>query len=247
MGCVNTSPPDCPLVSQCPDKLGCPPGVCPDFQIKRHDTRPSFKYNIVNDDGDPMDLTGLVVEASMWANAKLKSAIDSVTTTIQFADNIGFEQVLVDDIIVMDRVRDPEYMKITAFDEINYTITVERGYNSTPVSSWKKGAKLKIFRFKDAAAATEMVTDDVLQVDGTTLCDQLIESYLVYEWTANDTCVPGCFWLEFKLIQMATDPVDPPSVTPVCWSGLGVEWVRRYPQCGEFLIAICDSPTAEAN
>ena len=58
-------------VQGCPQTDGCIPGVCPDFMIKRHDTKPSFKILMEDCDG-PMDLTGLVLEASMWAKAKLK-------------------------------------------------------------------------------------------------------------------------------------------------------------------------------
>lgn len=244
MNCLSTSPPICSANAGCPDKFGCPPGICPDFQIKRHDTRPSFKVSVTDEVGDPMDLTSLVLEASMWAKAKLKKDITSIATGIELADNIGFDQILVDDIIIPDRVRSPEYMRVTGFDETNKIVNIERGYDGTAADAWKKGTGLRIFRFKNAPAATEMVVENVTQVDGTILEDQITDSYLVYEWQPTDTCVPGCFWLEFKLIKMLDDPISI-SVTP-CTLGDGVEWVRRYPVCGEYLIKICDSPTAEA-
>lgn len=244
MSCLNTSPPNCGSQPNCPDKFGCT-GQCPDFEIKRHDTMPSFKYSVEDEEGDPIDLTGLVLEASMWAKAKLKTDIDDNDTVIAFADGIGFEQALEDDVIVVDRVRSPEQMLIVSFDEVNKTITVERGYNGTTAAAVKKGTGLKIFRFRNSPATTEMTVEDVEQIDGTVETDVLQESFLVYEWSANDTCVPGCFWLEFKLMQMAS-VVEIPSVTPVCYSGDGVEWVRRFPACGELLIKICDSPTKES-
>lgn len=229
----------------CPDEFGCLPGVCPDFTTKRHDTLPPFKFS-VSDESGPLDLTNLVLEASMWAKAKLKKDITDSDTFIQLADNIGFQQILVGDTIAFDRVRSPEHMTVIGFDEANKKVEVERGVHNTTPSAWKKGTKIRIFRFISAAGTTEMVYEDIDQVDGTTLCDQLMESFLVYKWTANDTCVPGCFYLEFKLLSMDPNNIIVPSVTPVCFSGVGVSSVRRFPVCGDgFLIKICDSPTAE--
>lgn len=243
MACVNVTPPNCvPPVPNCPDAFGCPPNACPHFVIKRHDTAPPFKVEVFDEDGDPLDTTGLVLEASMWAKGKLKTALTAGSTSLSLADNIGFQQILVGDVIIMERVRSPEHMTVTGFDEENYLVLVERGANGTAASAWKKGTPLKVMRFQNAPAATELVTDDVLNLDGTTTEDELIHSYLVYEWTANDTCVPGCFWLEFKLLTMGADL---PSTVPSCYSGDGVSQVRRFPACGEYLIKICDSPTAE--
>ncbi len=244
MSCLSPSPPGCATSQNCPDIFGCLANACPDFQIKRNDTRPSFKVS-VSDENGPIDLTGLVLEANMWAKAKLKSNIDADTTTIQFADNIGFYQILPNDVIVVDQVRLPEHMKVVSFDETNKTLVVERGYNGTTALTYKRGTCLKIFRFMNAAAVTEMVYEDVEEFDGTTICNVLAESFFVYEWTANDTCVPGCFWMEFKLLKMTDGPLVIPSTNPMCTSGIGVEWVRRFPQCGEFLIQICQSPTQE--
>jgi hypothetical protein len=243
MGSLHTSPPGCGINPGCPDEFGCPPDMCPDFEIKRHDTVPSFKVSVEDDTG-PLDLTGLVLEANMWVNAKFKRDVTSTDTTFQLADNIGFDQILVNDIIVPDRVRSPEHMRVIGFDETAKTVEVERGYNDTTPSSWKRGTGMRIFRILNASAVTEMLYENITQVDGCVLQNQLTESFLVYEWSANDTCVPGCFWFEFKLLKMMDDIVIP-SVTPVCFSGAGVEWVRRFPVCGEFLIKICPSPTAE--
>jgi len=250
----------------CPDKFGCPPNMCPDFTIRRHDTMPPFKVSVEDCDG-PLDLTDLVLEASMWAKAKLKKAIAADDTFFSLADNIGFEQMMVGDIIIFDQTRLTERMLVTGFDEINDFVRVTRGYQATTASAWKKGAPFRIMRMLDSPAATQMVLDDIIEVDGTTSEDQLVESFLVYEWTSNDTCLPGCYWLEFKLLKMLEDVMtssvgimstsDPsiiptftdPSLTPAdfgCKLGTGVEWVRRYPVKGEgFLIKIEDSPTQE--
>lgn len=185
----------------CVSKDGCPPNVCPDFIIRRHDTKPSLKISVEDCDG-PLDLRGLVVEVNMWALAKLKSAIAEDDEYFRLADDIGFEQIMVGDIIVMDRVRMPEHMLVVAFDENNKLVKVQRGYHGTTPSAWKKGASLRIFRILNGAAESEMVYEDVPQVDGTTEKDVLTASYLVYEWQPEDTCVPGCFWLEFKLLKM---------------------------------------------
>lgn len=226
--------------------------------MKRHDTKPPFKV-IVEDCDGPMDLTGLVLEVSMWALAKLKKEIGPSDTYIQLADNIGFEQVAVGDIIVMQRVRAPEQMLVTDFDEINARIYVQRGYHGTPISSFKKGTVLRSFRMLNAPGTTEMDMEDVQQVDGNVVKDQLTESRLVHEWAANDTCLPGCYFLEFKLLKMSTSPTPPgpPSFSPSqigsytdfqmgCTPGVGVEWVRRYPQNSPgYIIKINDTPTAE--
>ena len=186
----------------------------------------------------------------MWAKSKLKAAISNTDTYFGFADDIGFEQVMVGDLIIMDRARLPEHMLVIAFDETNKFIQVSRGYGGTSAVAWKKGAPLRIMRTIDASATIETVLDDVLQVDGTVSQDQLIDSLLKYEWSPNDTCLPGCYWLEFKLIQMTasmvsmmsvTTPSTTPSFTPStlssadfgCTLGSGVEWMRRFPVSGE--------------
>lgn len=185
----------------CPSIDGCPPGICPDFVIRRHDTKPPFKLQVEDCDG-PMDLTGLVVEASMWAKSKLKTTIAAEDTFISLANNIGFNQIAIGDIIVMDRVRSTEKMLVTSFDEVNYLINVQRGYSDTTAQDWKKGTSLKIMKFIDNDASAEMLYQDVLEIDGTTTSDVLINSFLIYDWLANDTCFPGCYYLEFKLIKM---------------------------------------------
>ena len=243
MSCIVPSPPSCSQRPSCPDKFGCIAGQCPDFQIKRNDTRPPLKISIQDENGS-IDLNGLVLEASMWAVGKLKKNITADDDSICLADNIGFCQALPNDIIVIERIRDAEHMRVTGFDEDNFLIFVERGVDGTISGDYKKGTGITIFRFKDSPAVTEMVVEDIDQLDGTTLCDQLAESILVYEWDANDTCVPGCFRFEFKLIKMSSDTTVP-SVIPICFSGVGVEWVRRFPQCGEFIVEICNSPTSE--
>jgi len=258
----------CGTRSSCPDEFGCAAGVCPDFTIRRHDTRPPFKVSVEDCDG-PMDLTDLVLEVNMWAKGKLKTAITTEDTYFGLADNIGFQQIMVGDVIVMDRVRLPEKMLVTAFDETNRLVQVQRAYQGTTAQAWKKGTPLRIMRIISSAAETEMEVDDILQTDGTTLEDQIIASYFIYEWAAGDTCLPGCYYLEFKLLAMAADEdsdfnllscgscgsvsITPSftdtSLTPTnfgCTLGDGVEWVRRFPQNSEgYLIRVIDSPTSE--
>jgi hypothetical protein len=249
----------------CPDKLGCPEGVAPDFIIKRHDTKPPFKVAIEDCEGPfELDESNLAVEVNMWACGKLRKSITNSDTYFALADNIGFEQAMVGDIIVMDRVRMPEHMLVLGFDEQNCLIQVQRGYNGTQAQAWKKGTKLRIFRLLDEPAEIELVRGDITQEDGTVLEDQLTEAFLVYEWSAKSTCTPGCYWLEFKLMKleetnitmMATLPGASitPSFTPStlsasdfgCVLAEGVEWCRRFPVCGEgFLIKIVNTPTTE--
>lgn len=252
--------------NNCTDKFSCPDGKQADFVIKRHDTKPPFEI-IVKDCDGPIDLTDTVLEVSMWFTAKLKKAITSSDAHFALADNKGFEQAIVGDIIVVDRVRAPEQMLITGFDEDNKFIQVQRGYNGTAIGSYKRGQSIRIFRVLNGVGETQMTLQDIPQVDGTTDEDVLTESRLIYEWQAEDTCVPGCFWFEFKLLKMIkSSPATmtslfltggSPSVTPSftsqtpeelgCSLGQGVEWSRKFPVEGEgFLVKIIDSPTSES-
>lgn len=253
---------------------GCPSDTCPDFVIKRHDTKPSFRVSLQDCTGavaDDLDSDYLLAEVSMWAKAKLKTAITAQDTYFAFADNIGFDQMLPGDILVMDRVRRPEQMKVLAFDETNKLVLVQRGFNNTDISAWPRGTLIKILRVKNATATVEKVYEDILQTDGTTAKDQLTGVYLVYDWQPNDTCLPGCYVLEFKLLQMVppiplnlemsnlqiaqlSDISIVPSFTPStmsivdfgCVLGDDVEWVRRYPQTKDgFFVQVIDSPTSE--
>ena len=61
---------------------------------------------------------------------------------------------------------------------------------------------MRIFRVKDAPAEAEMIFEDVENPDGTKEEDVLTASYLVYEWEPEDTCLPGCYWMEFKVLKM---------------------------------------------
>jgi hypothetical protein len=244
----------------CSNVWGCGTNDSYDFCIKRHDTKPEFKVSIEDCDG-PFDLSdeSLVAEVNMWAEGKLRRAIEKDDTYFQLADNIGFDQIMIGDIIVMEQVRAPEHMLVTNFDEANYYVQVQRAYNGTLSRSWPKGTGIKIFRIMSAPAEIEMVYEDVVQVDGTTAKNQLMQSFLVYEWSDNDTCLPGCYWLEFKLLKMllagnATIRMQQsevvPSWTPTvdykCDKGSGIEWVRRFPYNKKgFFVNVIDSPTSE--
>jgi hypothetical protein len=207
----------CNNCTECVDSIGCPENVSPDFIIKRHDTRPAFKVAVEDCEG-PMDFRGLVIEANMWANAKLKKDLPDSEDYFQLANNIGFNQVMVGDIIIMDQIRSPEHMLVIGFDEHNKYIKVQRGYHATPINHYKKGTKLRIFRMLNSQAVSEMIFEDVQSVEGTIEKDVIQSSYLVYEWQKNDTCLPGCYYLEFKVIKM----ID------VVWYLPGGYWVGDF-------------------
>ena len=240
--------------SSCADQSGCPQGICPDFIIKQHDTKPVLKVSISDCDG-PLDLTGdgLIVEMNMWANAKLKKALTVEDSYFSLTDNVGFNQIMVGDVVVMDRVRSPENMLVTAFDETNKLVQVQRGYHGTTASAWARGTGMKIFRALNVSAEIESILEDIPQVEGPDLVDQLVETHLTYQWTSVDTCSPGCFWVEFKLLKMSDEALSmlsfTPSLTPDdfgCSMGEGVEWVRRFPVDAEgFLVKIMNSNTRE--
>lgn len=183
------------------DEYGCPQGVCPDFAIKRHDTHPFLKIEIEDCEG-PMDFRGLVVEANMWALAKIRDNLEEDMDYFRLADNIGFNQIMVGDVIIVDQVRMPEHMLVLGFDEHNKYVKVQRGYHGTNQGVYKKGTKIRIFRILNGQASAEMEFADEQQVDGTTKKDVLQSSALIYEWQPEDTCLPGCYWLEFKVLKM---------------------------------------------
>ena len=240
---------------KCPDQFGNT-GDRPDFVIRRHDTQPQFKVKIDDCDG-PLDLTDLVLEANMWAKGKLKKSLSETDTYFSLADGIGFHQIMLGDVIIMDRPRVPEHMLVTGFDEVNKFVQVQRGYHGTTPQKWKKGDSLRIMKFTNAVAQTEMVYKDVLEIDGTTTQDVLVESYFIYDWSSEDTCLPGFYYLEFKLIKMANLPLTIQSISPSftpsftpsdygCEMPSEIEWIRRFPVAEEgFIIQIVDSPTRE--
>lgn len=207
---------------------GCPPGVCPDLTIRRHDTMPEFKVSV-----HPQDLDGVAVEASMWMKSKFARAVGVGDTELFLAGNLGFNQLAVGDMIVVDRPRSAEQMLVTGFDEDALSVLVERGYNNTTPAAYKKGVGFRGFRVLNAVGSTEMVRQDILRVDGTTDEQVLVESSVIYGWSAADTAMPGCFLLELKLIGLDSDA--------------NVLWTRRYPDDGRegYLIRVTDSPTAE--
>jgi len=212
-------------------------GACPrtpDFCIKRHDTRPPFKISMSDCDG-PIDLDeeGVVAEASMWFDAKLKSALVPSSTQIRFADDIGFESVLVGDTILTSRARSPEKMVVVSISESARTVTVSRGQNGTTAQAWEKGTGLRVFRFMDEPASIESIVESVESIDGA-VSDELADTLLVFGWTPEQTSMPGCYWLEFKLLKIS------PGTS-------AVEWVKRVPLSSDgFVINIIDSPTTPA-
>lgn len=227
----------CGSKPSCLDKFGCPKDRCPDFTIRRHDTKPPFRVLIEDCDG-PIDFSAdnLVLEVNMWAKGKLKKAIASEDTYFGLADDIGFYQIMVGDIIMVDQFRSFERMLVKAFDEKNKLVQVERGYAGTTAIDWQKGSAIKIFRIFNGTASIETSYQDITQVDGTVLKDQLASTYFVYDWNANDTCLPGCYWMEFKLLSMADISTTPISTI----STISVIPTSSPPACPVFDVDSCD-------
>jgi hypothetical protein len=223
---------------------------CPDFTIKRHDTKPVFKVDVTDCDA-PIDLTGLVIEASMWLNTKIKSAMTTLTSAIQFADNIGFEQINENTIIQIGDNRKFERMLVDYIDEENKTVYVFRGQLGTNIYTWKKGSCVKLLRFLNNTAEAELEYQDVTNLDGTVEENVLVRSTLIYQWLPEDTCFWGKYYLEFKVMEVDGSTVDPGEVASGmpnyhCNLGAGVVWTRRFPSNKEgFLIEVFNSPSAE--
>lgn len=209
---------------------GCSDSNCesaPDFCIKRGDTMPYFKVSVEDCEG-VVDLTdeNLVLDASMWFKARLKSDITSSSSTVAFADGLGFDQVSVGDVLLADRVRNPEKMLVSSINEASKTITVQRGYDSTLPDNWSKGTQLLIFRFIDEPAEIQSVFEERENMDGAVV-EELSDTFMVFKWTQDYTSMPGCYFLEFKLTMM---------------EGSSVSWVKRTPLSKEgFMIRIVDS------
>lgn len=222
----------CSQYSDCPNIDGCPEGIKPDFCIKRNDTSPSFKVAVEDCDGI-VDLNGnYSLEVNIWIKSKLKKSITESSAELEFADNIGFEQIKENNIIQMNRARNPEKMLITGFDENEKTITVQRAYGGTEAQSWTKGSELRVFRAVDSEGEIESVYEDISKLDGTNE-NELTQTFLVYKFTEETSCLSGCYWLEFKLLQFDED------LTTIIST-------RRFPSDGEgFLIKIIDSPTGD--
>lgn len=212
---------------------GCGGSNCessPDFCIKRGDTRPGLKVSVEDCDG-VVDLTdpNLVLEANMWFKAKLKSVLVSSATVLSFADNIGFNQVNVGDVILMDRPRSPEKMLVTGIDESSKTLTVERGYSSTDIQDWAKGSSLRVFRFVDFPAQIESVFEQTESLDGT-VSEELADTFMVLEWLPEHTSLPGCYWIEFRLTMM---------------EGSSIAWTKKMPLSSEgYVVRVVDSPNS---
>lgn len=169
----------------------------------------------------------------MWMRGKMARAMAADDTVLHLAGNIGYNQIAVGDMLLVDRPRSAEQMLVVGFDESAMTVTIERGYNETTPAAYKRGTAFRGFRTLNAVGSTEMVRQDIVRVDGTTDEQVLTESSIIYEWSQSDTAMPGCFLLELKIIKLDDEGA--------------AEWVKRYPDDGRegYLIKIVDSPTAD--
>jgi hypothetical protein len=183
------------------------PTNCPNFVIKQHDTRPPFQVDITECEA-PVDLQNLVIEASMWATAKLKCNITAETAVIQFADNLGFQQINYDTIIQIGDGRLFERMLVDKINDMDNSVTVYRGQMDTGAYPWKRGTNIKLIRFLNAPALGELVYQNVEELDGTIRPNVLTRSSLIYEWKPGDTCMAGLYIFEFKILKMNIPP-DP--------------------------------------
>jgi hypothetical protein len=147
----------------------------------------------------PLDLTGKEITASMWANAKLKKDISDSDTEILFADNIGLNSVIPEDVLLLKSSSDHELVQVSSIE--NNNITVTRGYFDTTSINWKKGTNIKIIKIMNSSATYDLVKEDVMKLNGTVEKNVLVESYLVYNWFVDDTRVPGEYYFEFKVIE----------------------------------------------
>jgi hypothetical protein len=175
---------------------------------------------------------GILLEASMWFDAKLKADINESATQIKFADNVGFDSVLVGDVIATSSVRSSELMLVTGVDDASMTIQVSRGHEGTASIPWKKGVTLFVFRFRDEPAQIESVYEQSESIIDGSISEVLSDTVLQFQWSGSHTAAPGCYWIEFKILK-----IDPESGD--------VEWTKRVPiDTSGFMVKILDSPTS---
>lgn len=189
----------------------------------------------MSDCDGPVDLTedGIAVEASMWFDAKLKADTTATATEVRFADDLGFESVSVGDKIVTYKSRTPEMMVVVSVNESSKSVVVTRGQGGTTARAWPKGTQLSVFRFMDEAASVESVFETSEGLDGT-VAEVLVDTLLVFDWEASYTAMPGCYWVEFKVIK----------VVPGAGGGV-VTWAKRVPLSSQgFMVRVIDSPTS---
>jgi hypothetical protein len=167
----------------------------------------------------------------MWAKAKLKTSVAKTDIYFQLADNVGFGQCLAGDIIVVGgNPRTPEQMFVIGFDETQNLIEVQRGHNGTMPFSYKRGTPLKLFRVLNSNGSTEMALTDVEQEGGATETDVITQSKLIYDWQPQDTCLPGCYYLELKLLKMVAGTTGSAiSLSSPHVSSLSYSHVLSYP------------------
>ena len=185
----------------------------------------------MSDCDGPIDLSsGVAVEASMWFDSKTKSSISDSDASLRFADDIGFDSVAVGDLISTSGSRSPELMLVSSIDESSKTVFVSRGHGGTEARDWPKGTSLSVFRFVDQPAQVESVFEDVESLEGS-VSEELVDTLLVFEWSEGHTSVPGCYWVEFKIMGLDE-------------SG-AVQWTKRVPLSAKgFMVRVIDSPTS---
>ena len=95
---------------------GCSTAIAemPIYVVKQHSTYPPFKVDVTDCNGEPYDLKDLVVEAAMWTNAKLKSAITVTDYLIKFADNVGYDSVGPNSILHVSNGRDRKSTRLNS-------------------------------------------------------------------------------------------------------------------------------------
>jgi hypothetical protein len=252
-GINNSANTNCNLINSCEDF---------DFLIKRHDTRPSFRICAKECD-EILDYSdsNLILEVNIWFDANIKNEIDDEIDYFELTNLDSFNQVMVGDIIVVQKPRLPEHMLVIAFDENNKLIKVQRGYHNTNVSSLKRNSKLKIFRNMNATAKIESVYEDIILEDGNVQKNTLTETYFNYDFDIKDTCLAGCYFLEFKLLKIKEQTSDFKALSYEnisftsedlslidfgCYLDDTIEWVRRFPIDKEaYKIKVLETPTAE--
>jgi hypothetical protein len=108
---------------------------------------------------------------------------------------------------------------------------VTRGLGGALPQPWDKGASVKVFRFQDEPASVESVIETVESIDGSS-SEELSDTLLVFNWTADKTDMPGCYWFEFKVLKLLPDSTE-------------AEWVKRVPLSPVgYMVNIVDSPTS---
>ena len=156
-----------------------------DHIIKRGDTVPAFIVPLSASDKEDLEELALPlgVRVYLWFQSRLSAAISSIDSSISLLDNVGFDCVVVGDLVLfLDGSGGVnELARVTAIDVDNHTLTLSRGIDGG-VRDHEAQIPLNIFRIYRGVGEIN-----------------LREGTLTYYWTTSGTQTAGEYYFEFEV------------------------------------------------